>query len=266
MSLLERTASRSRVHFADLQSLAAAPRIHREGIHWTGGLQGEGLEIELTFENPSDSSSQLTTARVGIAAFGAFLPWKPLARVLVPPIPPGGRTVVTATTGGEEEPPHTARRTIRLLAAQADGAPGNRRLVDLLVGRFRPLESRDVHFAGNINVHVNRRSPVERHMRRSVGLRPGKANVAFFCLGDGHRDTYTIDVGKAEPGWEVTLHGYELGVPTELATATLTALIRAPDKATSGDITLLVHRHSTRQTAHVEFQLETAAQAKCYFF
>jgi hypothetical protein len=163
------------------------PVILREGISWTGGTAKSALKLQLTLTNPASQPSDPTTARVEVAPFGAFVPWSPLARVSVPALPPGGSGLVTATAAGDAPLPR-----VRLDSSMLE-------LMRCM------LESRSVHFVGNLNVFVSRAAPVERHMRRAIGLRVGHKNLAFFMVGDGKPDAYSFSIGHCEPGWEMEL-------------------------------------------------------------
>lgn len=227
----------------------ARPIILREGISWSGGVRKSALRLELMFENPSPQPTVATTARVEVAPFGAFLPWSPLARVVVPGLPPGGRRLVTATAAGDAPDPRGPL-----------GFSGVARLLR------DALTSRSVHFVGNLNVYVTRRAPVERHMQRAVGLKPAHKNLALFCVGDGRPDAYTLHIGELEPGWEMELVELDWGVPARFASQMIALCITPRERADSGRASVVVERGSTGERVPVEFELEAKASAKCYFF
>jgi hypothetical protein len=240
-----------------VRRVASLPRplIRREGIGWTGGVGEAPLRLELTFENPAPLPSAPATASVEVAAFGAFVPWRPLARIAVPAIPPRGRRIVTATLsadtgGGEPVAPTIAPAAWGWLQLQSKLKSGTA-----------------VHFVGNLNVFVSRHQPVERHVQRAIGLRPGCENFALFCLGDGKPDTYTFSIGSIESGWDATLLVHRWDAPLTTGLASIPLSIRPPEWAGSGGISILVRRESTAQTVPIEFELEAGVSgSKCYVF
>jgi hypothetical protein len=252
------------------------PLIRREGIRWRGGLGGAPLEIALAFENPSPRPSAPAEARIEVADFGAFLPWRPLTAVAVPPIPPGGRVVVTATAAGDRPrgqltfPGIVDRQRARDTVARVDAlttlaAAAARSIAWSVARRFRAgggLES--VHFVGNLNVYVSRSRPVERHMQQAVGLQAGATNVTMFCVGDGRDDSYSFRL-EAEPGWKVDLEGIRWDRPVLASRLHVLACIVPPAKAESGRLAVWVRRASTGQEVPVEFELTAQAPGpRCY--
>jgi hypothetical protein len=237
------------------------PLIRRDGIFWTEGAEGRSLQLSLTFHNPGSRPTVPAVARVQVAEFGAFLPWKPLTRVAVPSVPPGGRRVVTATAADDALPPSPTKVPI-LEGTGVAVRPFLRRSSIL----HWLTEARDAHFVGNLNVFVTRRAPVERHFHRAVGLMPDRNNMAMFLVGDGRRDHYTFS-GKTEPGWEVEMPDVPWGQPVAITRDSLLLRIRPPARAESGRVSICVHRQSTAETVPIEFELEARASgAKCYFF
>ncbi len=211
------------------------PVIAREGIRWTGGVGDQPLLVTLGFFNPTRCRTREATAHLQIADFGAFRPWLPLTTVMVPPIDPGGR------------------RTLRLRAAMG-------RFRDL----FRLLSRRDAHFVGNINVFVSRARPIERHVRRTIGLHPGKLNLSMFFVGNGRPHEYVFDVEKCEPGWDIELD-LPLGEPTRIEMTQATLRIRPPLDADTGGVVIGVQQRDTGSSAAVEFELQTSRLgSKCW--
>lgn len=241
------------------------PVIEREGVLWTGGVGDEPLRVRLELENPSAILPTLPgTALLGVAPFGAFLRWKPLTRVSIPSLPPGGRRFVTLTAGGEGNrnllPSLPTRAFSQDFGAWLLGRAG--------LAAFRHFKTLNYpHFVGNLNVFVTRNAPVERHVQRAIGLRPGHDNLALFIVGDGKRDSYTFSVKDQEPGWQIELAGIAWERPVELSSSTILLRVSPPVKAETGRISILVSRESTRQRVPVEFELEAGVSgSKCYFF
>lgn len=256
----------------------ARPCIRRSGIAWTGGVHGRPLQVELTFENPDIRPTRPTRAIVQIAEFGAFVPWQPLTAVDVPIIPPGGRRIVrTAVDGGDFD---RSLQGPRFPSDPQPGAPwvparrsflGSVRSFLGLLSRFGSRSAdpgarvRDLHMVGNLNVFVSGSRPVERHLRRAIGLRPNVTNCAAFRVGDGARDTYTFGYDAQPDTWEVQIDLAPWGEPVRCEHAWLTLLMVPPANADEGRVTVWVERGSTGQRVPVEFELSAKPSApQCY--
>jgi hypothetical protein len=249
-----------------------SPVIRREGIHWKDGAGGRLLLLDLEFENPGILPTLPITASVEVAPFGVFLPWKPLTSLAVSSLPPRSRRRVTLPVepGNAPDQPPSQGYKIQSLPRfpgwtsllnstfRAGQAPGS-------AERIQPFQC--PHFVGNLNVFVTRRAPVERHLERAIGLRPGRENFALFVVGDGKRDRYTFSVECEEAGWALELPGIAWDRPVEITSGAVALRIRPPSRAESGKISILVQRESTRQRVPVEFELEAGVSgSKCYFF
>jgi hypothetical protein len=220
----------------------------RDGIRWSGGRGDRPLVLALAFDNPEDRPTAPTTARVQVAPFGVFQTWKALTEIEVPAIAPRDREIVTGI-------------------APSGGLP---RVMEARDGEERIL---DVHYVGNINVFVTRDAAVERHVRRTIGLRAGRENVSRFFVGNGEPDSYTFSLEACETGWDLSLARGDdggapirLGKPVVIAREFLTALVRPPAGSETGRIAVAVERGSTGESATVEFELETTRLgSKCYY-
>lgn len=243
------------------------PELRRQGIRWSGGVNGDDLVIELEFENPAPDRTRASSAIVHIAEFGAFVPWRPLTVIRVPPIPPGGRrTVVTAVD--PEDPndlaiPGFGKRDALVPRRLARG--GLRGLFACLFGEAHDVTALQVHFVGNLNVFVPGSQPVERHVNRTIKLDPKKHNLAWFVVGDGARDTYTFTPESDPPGWSTEIQGVEWNEPVAIARSSFGVSMQAPAGATWGRVTIWVERASTAQRVPVEFELAANPDAAdCY--
>jgi len=236
------------------------PVIARDGIRWSGGRGNRPLVLALSFENPGDLPTEATTARVQVAEYGVFQDWRGLTEVEIPAIFPGDREIVTglAPAHGLPEVPPAKDEEARIL---------------------------DVHYVGNINVFVTRDAAVERHVRRTIGLRADRENVSHFYVGDGQPDSYAFALDHCEAGWDVSLFRGDhmpdgspndspgvvpreiaFGEPVLIAREFLTAIIRPPARAETGRIEIGVKRGSTGESATVEFELETTRLgSRCYY-
>jgi len=242
----------------------ALPIIRREGIDWRGGIEGAPLEIRLEFENPGTVRTAPATARVEVAAFGAFLPWRPLTAVSVPAIPPGGRIVLNATAQGDLPDPDDAAA----LFAEMRNAGSANFAMNLMARILRAafawkdadqLDMNPAHFVGNLNVFVSRRKTVERHQQRAIGLRPGHSNFTMFAVGDRKHDVYSFRL-EAEPGWDVQLSDCPWDTPIGIKSQSIAAAITPPIGVEFGRIGIWVKRHSTGEEVPVEFELAVDAR------
>jgi hypothetical protein len=184
----------------------------------------------------------------------------PVRSADMPPIPPGSRRRVDVTVDGKDLPSLPGDRgpdgsdpwtMLRSLLQLPQGSPGSLTFP---------------HMVGNLNVFVTGSAPVERHMERALGLRPGCPNMALFSVGDGLPDRYTFSVGVTEPGWKADLRDVEWNSPIEFGTTMIVLTIEPPPEAVRGRFSVLVRRHSIGKTVPVEFELDAAAVAECRTF
>ena len=272
----------------------ADPVIAPTGISWTGGIGGRPLLVGLAFENPGDEPTRPTRAQVQVAAFGAFLPWQPVAPVAVPAILPGERRVVRTQMNVRTRAFRQLRAADGAQRAAALGAAESVRGAQwaFLDTHFQKLyewigdaqlPGTDAHWVGNINVFVDQGKPSERHIKTRIGLQPGVANTTMFCVGDGQLATYAFSIERCEPNWRVEMYGFadprtgtgectapgvfegEEGVLCA-GRAYVGLRITPPREADTGSIAIHVKRRETEEETDVEFDLETAhGPAKCYF-
>jgi hypothetical protein len=290
MQTLERT-----IPTAGGQSdVAPRPRLDRRGIRWSGGAAGRKLEIRLDFENPTAEPTAIAWADVAIAPLGAFVPTRPLTRILVPPVPPYRRRTVTALVepedAGDGTAPSDLRRVHRLFRGTprtepvvSDPGPpmwrtGRQRLGLPLWRRAEATEenvSQQCHFIGNLNVFVSGADPVERHVA-PICLDRKRQNIAAFVVGDGTRDVYTFSFEAQTPGWHAFLpsallddspgQGVAWDVPIEFGFGSVMLVLIAPNNVESDRVMVWVTRASTQQRVPIEFELGAPDAAACYHF
>jgi len=196
-------------------------------------VAGDKVRIQVTVSNTGTRTSQPTAMRLESAPLGAFVPWQPLAKLVVPaleagesrelsielkrprPAPLGDfnrlppKKLLTAISA---DPP--ARRPRNGLAAilglldrsqksPTDDVSRKDALVpDLwdLVGRGQP------YWAGNINVFIGRK-PVERHLSRALRVYPGRTNMAMFIVGEPRNpDAYSFEIIGLNSDWKTALY------------------------------------------------------------
>ena len=213
------------------------PVIQRKGLFWLDGGDGRSLLVGMALENPHPVATEPMELTICAAGFGAFVPDRPVGRVMAPGMEPGDRRrVFTRVSLGAAEPTPARRmdgkladRMAKFMAAQAkqiermfastgqlevagrtvqemffpDPAPSSAQM-DRLAGRLLPRK------AGNILV----RSPggsviVHRHVCFSrTSLTPGVTQPLPFMLY-GAESTATgvavIDIHDLSEGWRADL-------------------------------------------------------------
>ena len=192
------------------------------------------VRLSVTVSNIGSARSQPTTMTIQAAPLGAFVPWKDVTSLAVPPIPPHSH--LTVETDLTTPPPTKAlgqfscvppRKLLTAIAA-GDGKPRRSRAVTttgssigqvlarLLGGGTQtgqtsqlpddPLQllSRPgAHWAGNINVLLGSRA-VERHLAQALRIYPGRTNLAVFFCGD-RNDEYQFTLSGDGAAWEAAL-------------------------------------------------------------
>jgi len=187
------------------------------------------VTIEIQVTNASSQASRPTVAMVSAAAFGAFVPWQPLASLSIPRLLPGQTRVLRARGipvraeplgRADSVPP---RRLLGVLGLAGDSpdetSPPNplpdpgRGLGEGLASPFPRRLPADLmqlllqetpHWAGNINVHVGNKD-VERHLSRALRVYPGRLNLAWFFVGSPGRDAYALRLGGLGKTWDAKL-------------------------------------------------------------
>ena len=252
-----------------------ADQVVCRGIEF-GEDDGRHVTFAIMLANEDNVRSAPTDAIVSAALFGAFLPWKEMATIPVPPLRPG----------------QVLRRELRLIRPRAASPARHREEVE----RHLRAPSKGNHmllppsllerdgvpknyWAGNFNVFVGRRS-VERHLARALRIEPGRRNRAKFRVGDGRLDAYRFSI-DAPGGWPATLqasrpasdgHPVPIAVEREadqlverVTQAWLTLWLDVPSDAVEGRAVVGVHRIGTGERANVEFELDSrAAGPGCY--
>ncbi len=173
--------------------------------------------------------------RLESAPLGAFLRWRPLAHIIVPPLEPGEsrevsaevrrprpasigsfdnlppKSLLTAIDAPDTPPPSgglltmadffRGRQSARSLSTDRGSSGKSSLAPDLwdLLGRGQP------HWAGNINVFIGRQR-VERHVAKALRVYPGRRNLAMFLVGQGTRDAFSFELKGLAPDWQTLLY------------------------------------------------------------
>lgn len=196
-------------------------------------VAGDKVRIQVTVSNTGTRLSQQTTMRLESAPLGAFVPWQPLAQLVVPALEPGESRTLTIdmkrprpaplgdfnrvppkkllTAISADQPPQRARNgLIAILGLLDRGQKSPSRDMDRkdslapdlwdMVGRGQP------HWAGNINVFIGRK-PVERHLSRALRIYPGRTNMAMFIVGEPRKpDAYSFEIVGLSSDWKTALY------------------------------------------------------------
>jgi len=269
-------------------------------------LARDTVRIQVTVHNAGAHPSPPTPMRIESAPLGAFVPWQPLARLLVPPLEAGEsrvlstqiarphpaplgdfdrvppRRLLTAVNSPDAAAPQPGSGVVAMLnllrRGRTDRPSGRALAPDLweLVGREQP------HWAGNINIFIGSH-PVERHLARALRIYPGRTNLAMFLVGGpGKPDAYAFELAGLSPDWKAALHDVSnnrslvvnpLDVPIEdtqwvQSDGGLVVMLAThpPVDCQTGNLEVHVTQRSSGKTALVEFNLDPAAQGSGCYF
>jgi hypothetical protein len=235
MIVLEQTRREPEIHTASESGLVVEP----SDISFQD-LAGGCVQIRVRIRNDGPSRSGPAFIRLESAPLGAFVPWRPLARLHVPAIDAGESLELNcevlrpqpAVLGSFDRVPPSAVLTAvnaspddsapqpgaglaaltNLFRRPATAQPRNRRaqgsetmlapdLWDLL-GREQP------HWAGNINVFIGSKA-VERHLANALRIYPGRTNMAMFLVGGPEKpDAYAFELTGLAPEWRAALYDF----------------------------------------------------------
>jgi hypothetical protein len=197
-------------------------------------LAGDRIRVDIVARNAGEQPSLPTPMRIESAPLGAFVPWRPLARLLVPSLEPGEsrklstevmrprptslgnfnrvppKKFLAAVNSPDQPPPQAGGLGIlgmlnllgRGQAARRDSSGKGLLAPDLwdLLGQGQP------HWAGNINVFVGTR-PVERHLAKALRVYAGRTNLAMFIVGGpGRPDAYSFELVGLDSDWKAALY------------------------------------------------------------
>jgi hypothetical protein len=209
-------------------------RVERTDISFED-LSGECVRIRVRVHNDRPVRSKRTLMKLESAPLGAFVPWRPLAELPVPPIEPGESRELTidvkrpepvplgsfdrippqkllaAAVGSPDEPSRPNRRFEAMAKLFQRQTPGRSTKSTTTIGLLAPdlmelLGRGNRYWAGNINVFVGAR-PVERHMARALRVYPGCTNLAAFVVGvGGPSDAYAFDIVGLGANWQAALY------------------------------------------------------------
>jgi hypothetical protein len=254
------------------------------------------VRVDVRVTNDGSLWSPPTEVALQSAPLGAFVTWQPLLTLAVPSLPPRTSAVVSGTAWVPQPAPvarleeawsmpaHLLREYAETAAREAQEEL--EREARRLLRRPAPVVAADplallgragYHWAGNIDI-LMRGKAAERHMAQALRVYPGKTNAAMFYVGD-RRDGYKFELSGDVEDWRAELvdmtHSPTLrpggapGVPTsefrEMVCGTFYLLLRPPQGAERGAVSIHVTRQSDGKEAVVEFSLDSrAAGSGCY--
>ncbi|MDH3285784.1 MAG: hypothetical protein OEQ13_13715 [Acidobacteriota bacterium] len=211
------------------------PSVRREDIEFHN-VDRHTVLATVTVRNGGVFATSRSILRVDAAILGAFVPWRPLVRTIVPALLPMQSATVSFTARAPEAPyaagleEHASQqrellRQLRLTAADDIAAAREHfySRVKLALGDISSPSSTDTgglvptlppdplwcmarggtHWAGNLNIFVDDVA-VERHQARSLRVAPGRTNLALFIVGDG-RDAYRFELTGEASRWNARL-------------------------------------------------------------
>ncbi len=214
----------------------------REGIGWRN-LDARTLRIEIDVENLLDVAIPADTLVIEAAPFGAFVPWRPLTQVGVPPLVPGERRRLTADVPMGDLP---------------EDSPVTR----------RP----HVHWAGNLNVWFSKRpeEAVERHRIFDLVVPRGSHTLVSLFLEAGAK--YSLEIHGLIPEWSASIRPWvqdsaslsaflvELEKKGETLSAGLVKALMAVDLPEGGTLEVRAPMRPSRCHLEVHVRRETDGQ------
>lgn len=265
-------------------------------------LGPDRVQIEITVRNAGGVASARTPMHLQSAPLGAFLPWRPLTTLIIPPLAPRSQVTLRThverqpakplgdlsrlppeallTAVGGEEPENSEGRTMRTSVQPRptqEWSSGQGRLAPDV---FELIGRPSTHWAGNINVFTGARA-VERHLAKALRIYPGRTNYAHFFVGrrpgacsfelEGHpvaEHAYLIEPSRGSS----LIHGtprdkaVRLGEWIEARRTMLVLLvINVPPTCAAGTLKVHVNERSTGGRATVEFSFDARAAGRgCY--
>lgn len=255
----------------------------------------ERIAVQIRVTNAGDEPSAAARVAVQAAPFGAFVPWRPLTMLTLPPLAPGQvvylRTVASvvrrAPLGSADRLPPRALLTALDLADEPPPQPGRQRGAVQTRAPVMPpdlmqlLLQETPHWIGNLNVLVGK-TDVERHQALALRVYPGRLNMAWFIVGSGGRDAYAFRLEGCGNDWDAKLFNMtsretlvlnvadnaaitpERWIPSN-GTQIMMLALRPPHGCGAGKIEVHVSQQSDGRTAVVEFSLDPKAAGRgCY--
>jgi hypothetical protein len=171
--------------------LALVPGLSREGITWRT-VGPDLVEIAVEIVNEADRPTEPGDLVIEAAAFGAFVPFRPMTRVAIGALDPGERRKIRTTVARALLPGQPVFQPAMIDALR--GLPGmTPEVLDLLT---------QSQWAGNLNVYFDRRPDraVEVHRALDLQVQVGRP-VALMVFLPMDRDLYRVEVRTTDSAW-----------------------------------------------------------------
>jgi hypothetical protein len=162
------------------------PRLRAEDIAWR--LVGPFLEIRIDVTNPSSESTEEAQLVIETAEFGAFVPFKPGARVTVPEL-------------GPEERHHVIARIPLAQIATPVEATKEPSVGKSWLAQYRSLMTVS-QWAGNLNIYFDTTPEQAIELHRALGLKVRAGRKAQFMLIVDSCEEYSIETRSSDPQWK----------------------------------------------------------------
>jgi hypothetical protein len=203
---------------------------------------GEMVQISVEVSNDSSEQTVPDTLVIEAAAFGAFIPTVPIARIAVDALDPGERREITTTVS----------RTLLDSTTQDASSEAARDRITEIFNSFVQA-SAGSQWIGNLNVYFDRASDkaVERHCAFDLKVPTGTTIVAAFLVRD---DGCTFRTRCSDDAWSVEV----LAIGSSVRAAQL--FVRTPgDPGKTARVTVDVTRTFDGKVVPVEFEFETVS-------
>ena len=212
------------------------PTMSRESITWR--TIGEVVEVRIELINDSVLPTTPDNLIIEAAAFGAFVPNEPVARIAVGSLDPGERRTEIA---------YLQREQLDRIAQSPLGAMG--RIFRSMFDGVLDAPSH-MHFIGNMNVYFESapERAVERHHAFDLRVPAGSRIGAAFMIKEAPE--WTIEVNSSDPEW-----GYD---HKNLHSTCCVLAIDAPrEVGRHAAVIVNVTRTNDGRVVPVEFEFET---------
>jgi hypothetical protein len=202
---------------------------------------GEMVQISVEVSNDSSEQTVPDTLVIEAAAFGAFIPTVPIARIAVDALDPGERREITTTVS----------RTLLDSTTQDASSEAARDRITEIFNSFVQA-SAGSQWIGNLNVYFDRASDkaVERHCAFDLKVPTGTTILAAFLVRD---DRCTFRARCSDDAWSAEVVAFG-----SLGAAQL--FVRTPgDPGKTARVTVDVTRTLDGKVVPVEFEFETVS-------
>jgi hypothetical protein len=290
-----RSRSDSTLYVYEGTASAAGLRADRTDISFEN-ITPEVVRVDVRVTNDGSLWSPATEVAVQSAPLGAFLAWHPLMTLSVPALAPRTSAVVSGNALVAQPAPIAKPEEVWFMSpallreyAENEARKAREELereARRLLRRPAPILAGDLiatlgrgglHWAGNIDI-LMRGKAAERHMARALRVYPGMVNAAMFFVGD-RRDGYKFELSGDVDDWQAELADATRSRTMKVAEAPILPtnefrefthgsfylLMRPPQDAEKGTVSIHVTRQSDGKEAVVEFSLDSKAMgAGCY--